>query len=148
MVARRHAREQLDALERAADAEAGAAVRGDAGEVAAVEGHAAVVGPEDAEEAVEERGLARAVGPDQADDLARFDVEINVIERGDTGERLGDALGDEEAHGAVSAGPAGATSGAGVDVGVDPRLNRSMNVCTFASDFSLLASSTPSGCLA
>ena len=44
VLARRHAREQLDALERAGDAEPGPLVRRHAGEVAAVEGDRAAVG--------------------------------------------------------------------------------------------------------
>ena len=72
VLARRHAGEQLDALERAADARAGPA----GGSARAARSrpskrHRAAVGLQDAEQAVEERGLARAVRADEPDDLAR-----------------------------------------------------------------------------
>ena len=86
VLARRHADEQLDALERARDPEPRPLVRRHAREVVAVEGDRAAVGPEQPEQAVEERGLARAVGPDEPDELARADLEAHVVERGDAGE--------------------------------------------------------------
>ena len=70
VLARRHAREQLDALERARRCRAGPGgasatrVRSRPSNV-----HASAVGLQDAEQAVEERRLARAVRTDQPDDL-------------------------------------------------------------------------------
>ena len=104
VLARRHLGEQLDALERAPDAEPGPAVRRHAGEVVPVEAHGAAIGLQHAEQAVEERGLPGAVRADEADDLARFDIEAHLIERGDARERLGDLGRLEQAHGVAPAG--------------------------------------------
>ena len=75
--------EQLDPLERPADAEPGAFVDAEPGDVGAVELDDATVGPQDAEDAVEERRLAGAVRADQPDALALLDVDVDVIERDD-----------------------------------------------------------------
>src|SRR3546814_20952638 len=66
VVAHRAVREELDALERAADTPAGPLVHRQARDVVAVELHPAGVGLEHAEDAVEEGRLARAVRSDQA----------------------------------------------------------------------------------
>ena len=61
VLTRRHADEQLDALERARHAEAGPLVRRHAVEVATLERDAPAVGLQDPEQAVEERRLPGAV---------------------------------------------------------------------------------------
>ena len=109
VLARRHPHEELDALERAPDAETGALVRGHPGEIAAVERDRAAVGLEQSEQAVEERGLARAVGPDEPDQLPRADFEPHFVERGDAREVLGDGVGFEQRHDPL---PAVAATGA------------------------------------
>ena len=78
VLARRHAGEQLDALERSPDAQARPPVGRHAREVLAFERDRAFVRRQDAEQAVEERRLARAVGPDETDELALADVETHV----------------------------------------------------------------------
>ena len=85
--------EQFDPLEGAADAEPGAFVDPQAGDVGAVELDDAAVGSQDAEDAVEERRLAGAVRADQSDALALLDVDVDLIERDDARELLADAAG-------------------------------------------------------
>jgi hypothetical protein len=70
-----HAREHLEALERAGDAQAGALVRRDGGDVAAVEAHGAALLSMHAHEAAERRRLTRAVAPDEGDELALAHLE-------------------------------------------------------------------------
>ena len=79
VVPHRHAGEQLEALERAAEAEAGPLVDGQVADVLPGEADRALFGPEHAEQAVEERGLARAVGTDEADELALGHREVDAV---------------------------------------------------------------------
>src|SRR6185503_8486529 len=155
VLAGRHAGEQLDALERARDAEPRAPVRRDPREIAAVERHASRVGFRHSEQAVEERRLPGPVRTDQPDDLAFGDVEAHVVERGDTREGLRDAGGDEQAHEELPAGAVAGASGSGVGSetsstpSILPRpLKRSIVRCTRSSDRRFWNSSTPSGCFA
>ena len=117
VLARRHAREQLDPLERAADAEPGPPVGGHACQVLAFERDRAFVGGEDAEQAVEERRLARAVRPDQTDALAFADIEAHPVERGDARELHRDVLRVEQGH---CGAPTGAPRDAGTSGGGSP----------------------------
>ena len=96
VLAHGHAREQLDALEGAPDAEARPPVRRQAADRHAAEPHRARVRPQRPAQAVEQRRLARAVRPDQADELALAHRQAHVGERGDAGELHRDVLGDEE----------------------------------------------------
>ncbi len=90
MVAHGHTHEQLDALERAADAEAGPPVDGEHADVVAGEGDPALVGGGDAVEAVEQGRLARPVGSDQPDDLTGLHCERHGVEGLEAREALGD----------------------------------------------------------
>ncbi len=85
VLAYRHAREQLGALERARQAQARPTKRRHAGDVAAVEQHPAVVGAQEAVEAVEEGGLAGAVRADETDELTGADLDRHIAQRGDAG---------------------------------------------------------------
>ena len=96
MLARRHAREQLDPLERARDAEAGAFVRRNARELTPFEPHRSGIELQQTQQAVEECRLPRPVRSDQPDDLTFADFYADVVERGDAGEHLRDALGGEQ----------------------------------------------------
>ena len=78
-----HAREQLDPLERARDAEASALVGRYTSELTVGEPHRPAVRLQEAEQAVEERRLARTVRADEPDDLPLGDVEAHAVERGD-----------------------------------------------------------------
>jgi hypothetical protein len=83
---RRQPREQPDALERAGDPEARELMRPDVAQRALAPRDVAVVGAHEAADHVEERRLARAVGADDADDLARRDLQGDVVERGQAAE--------------------------------------------------------------
>ena len=80
--------EDLQQLERAADAEPVEVARPHAGDGAAVELHLAGTRPELAEDAVEQRRLAAAVRPDDAEDLALVDVERHAVDGLDAAEAL------------------------------------------------------------
>ena len=67
-----------------------------------VEAHPAAVGLQHPEQAVEERRLAGAVRADEPDDLTLVDVEADAVERGDTRERLGHVVRNEQGHVAPS----------------------------------------------
>ena len=79
VVADRQVLEQLERLERAAQPEVGAAVGRLAGEVDAVERHRAAADVGEAGDGVDERRLAGTVRADQPDELARLDVEVDVL---------------------------------------------------------------------
>src|SRR5690349_1526805 len=53
-----------------------------------VEAHAALLVVQGAADAVHQGRLARAVGADQAESLARLDLEIDVLQRGEAAEAL------------------------------------------------------------
>ena len=65
--------------------------------VLAVELHLALVGPFEARDDAQQRGLARAGRPEQRDQLARADVELDLLERGEVAEALGD-VADGDLH--------------------------------------------------
>src|SRR5204863_6835999 len=98
-------RKDADLLEGAGDAEAGHAVWRRAGEVAAAEEHAAVVGGEVAGHAVEERGLARAVGADEAHDFARLHREVDAVDGRHAEEVLAEAAHLQQRHQRARAPP-------------------------------------------
>ncbi len=74
----------------AAGASASAGLRGRIGR--AVKAHRAGVRPHDAADDVHQRALAGAILPDQAEDAATAEREVDVADRVDAGERLGDAV--------------------------------------------------------
>ncbi len=67
-------------LSQITDAEAGAAVHGEAGDVVLEEMDGAFVGADDADDHVEGGGLAGAVGAEEADDLAGADVNGDAVD--------------------------------------------------------------------
>src|SRR3954471_9311523 len=83
VVAHRELAEDLQRLERAANAASRELERRHAGDVLAAELHVARGRPDLAEDGVEERGLAAAVRADHADDLARRDRKAHAIHRMD-----------------------------------------------------------------
>ena len=83
-----------------ADAGAGDAMRRPAGDVDAIDPHRAGIGPFDAHDELHDRRFARAVRPDEAEDLARGDIEADVLDRDQPAERLGQAA-HLEARGAA-----------------------------------------------
>ena len=113
VLARGQAAERLEPLERARDAEPGAAVRAGAGDVGAVEPDVtADVGRLQPGDHVEERGLARAVRPDEPGDAARpRHRDRRVVEREQAAERHRDrrrCRGAPSGQSAVAAGDVGA----------------------------------------
>src|SRR5690606_29539524 len=86
----RHAAEQLDPLERPADAEPGALRRAQVAERATLEGHRPPLRAQHAGEAVEQRALAGAVRPDDRDELPGVDVHRHVRQGDDPLEALAD----------------------------------------------------------
>src|SRR6185437_1550410 len=88
--------EHLHPLVRPAQPQPGPPVRGKVVEVAAVQHHHPVVGPQLAADAVEQGGLAGAVRTDEADGLAGGDLERDVLDGGDAVEPLGDPADVEE----------------------------------------------------
>jgi hypothetical protein len=83
--------EDREVLEGAGDAEAREGVRRQSREILPVKKDLAAGWPEHRADQVEQRGLAGAVRSDQAADLARFDLEAHVLDRGQTAEAFGDA---------------------------------------------------------
>ena len=55
------------------------------------EAHAALLVAQGAADAVDQGRLARAVGPDQAEPLARLDLEVDLLQRGEAAEALAEA---------------------------------------------------------
>src|SRR5439155_3879606 len=78
---RRHLGEQLEVLERAADAIVRAARGVPARDVGATKAQPAAGDGQRARDQVEERGLAGAVRSDQAVDRAAFDLEVDRVDR-------------------------------------------------------------------
>src|SRR4029453_1488667 len=81
-----HGPEQRQVLEGAPDAHPGNVVGLRREQVAILEGDAAGRGLVEPAQAIEEGGLARPVRADQAHDLARLDVERDVVQRDDAAE--------------------------------------------------------------
>src|SRR6185295_10456265 len=81
-----HALEQRDVLEGAGDAEVGALVRLERGDVPVLEANAPVAGRVDATDAVEDTGLAGPVGTDDREEIVRVDLETDPGEGGDPAE--------------------------------------------------------------
>jgi len=77
----------------ASDTFLGDEVGGKPGDILAVEQNSPRRGTKDAGETVEEGALARAVRPDDGANLAPPDFEIDAIERGQSAEADGQALG-------------------------------------------------------
>ena len=86
-------REQPRLLERAAEAEHGALVGRQVGDVFVAEFDAAAVGGVEARDDVEQRGLAGAVVTDETDDAPGRDLEVGVVEGADAAEVLRDFRG-------------------------------------------------------
>jgi hypothetical protein len=84
--------ERLDALERAAQAEAGAPRRRPPQQVATEEPDASGVRCPRPGDDVEQRRLPRTVRADDAEHLARFGVDADVVERDDPAEANGDLV--------------------------------------------------------
>jgi len=82
--------EDRQILESASDAEARQRVRRELGEVLPVKKDLAGGWPEHRADEIKERGLAGAVRSDQTADLARFDLEADVLDGGQAAEPLGD----------------------------------------------------------
>src|SRR5581483_6798382 len=95
----REAPEGVAVLEGPGEAVPAAAVRGPARDVAALEQDAAVARTVEAAEEVHERRLSRAVRPDQAEDLTLVQLERDVPQRLDAGERARDGGGPERSSG-------------------------------------------------
>src|SRR5206468_12570699 len=73
------------------DAESGDLIGSEAQERSAPEAHRSLFGHVEAREDVEERGLARAVGPDDGGDAAFLEDEVDLVQRDQPAESLGDA---------------------------------------------------------
>src|SRR5207248_3105052 len=78
----------VDALEGAGDAQAHDLLRRQADQVAALERHGALVGPQMAGDEIEERRLAGAIGTDDGVVLACFQLEGDVARGDEAGKRL------------------------------------------------------------
>ena len=88
----REARERLQDLERAGDAEVAEPIGSQTGHVGSGEAHRPGVRPDEAGDEIEERRLAGAVRPDQADDLPPADLERHVAIRVHAAEALRKAV--------------------------------------------------------
>ena len=84
-------------LREISDAEARAAVHGEACDVLAVELDIAAVGADEAGDDVEAGGFTRAVGAEQGDGFAALDREADVAQHGALFIALGEMLGGEAA---------------------------------------------------
>ena len=89
----RHVGEETDVLERARDAVAQHRVGPLARYLLPCQEDAAAGRAVQPRHDVEERGLAGAIGPDHAHDLARLDMEVDVLHRGQAAERFGELVG-------------------------------------------------------
>jgi hypothetical protein len=151
VVEQAHLRAQLDVLERARQAEAGDRALRRAADVVAEERRAARRHRQRAGQQVEHRRLAGAVRADQADDLARIDVEADVVDGDQPAEALGRVAHRQDARaagrelaarqrgGAASVSDVGTRTGTGGDAAAGPRLRRSAS----ASDAPSAASAAP-----
>ena len=101
--ATRELREHALDLQRAFDAEAADLVRRAAGDIVAVEEHAAAVGRQQARDQIEERGLAGAVRPDDGVQRARRRDRSSGVDGGEAAEALAEFFGaqDRLGHGSV-----------------------------------------------
>src|SRR5262249_40372762 len=104
---RRHLLEQRGELERPDQAALDDPVRSEPGDVLTVEPDRPGRRLEEPRQEVEAGGLARPVGADQPDDLALRDAEVEVLDRGEPVEALGELAGLQQRH-AVS--PPGSVS--------------------------------------
>ena len=86
----RHVLEEPDVLEGAADAQRRDLVGAQSHEGDATEPDGALLRHVEPGEDVEEGGLARAVGADDGRDPALLELEVHVVERGQSAELLGD----------------------------------------------------------
>src|SRR4029079_7018559 len=92
-----HVGYQLDVLEGPGNAELDDFLRWRVIDLGAEHGDRAAARGQDAGNEVEGRALAGAVGTDQGDDLARPDIERDVVDGDDAAELLS-RLGDEQQH--------------------------------------------------
>ena len=88
--------EQRDVLERARDAEPGAPMGGQIGDVAAVEPDASRRGAVFSRDDVEEAGLPGAIGADHRSDRPRWHCDADVLERMNAAETQEDAFDCEK----------------------------------------------------
>src|SRR5438094_147025 len=95
----RHAREELDVLERPRDAPADDPVGRRSQQALAGEGDLARIRAVQAGDQVEERRLAGAVRADQPGNLALLDRERDVVDGDDASEPLREVLDREQSHG-------------------------------------------------
>ena len=91
-----HFTEEADVLVGTGDAEGADFIRAQAEQAAALEAHVAFFGRVEAVQAVKERGLASAVGADDGADAAAGDGEVDVIQRGQATETLGESADFQE----------------------------------------------------
>src|SRR5918992_3243989 len=104
----RHVLEQADVLERPSDPQPGDLVglplpwnepeRAGGEDLLAVEPDRAHGGGEDPRDQVEQGGLAGSVRPDEAEDLAFLDDDLDLLERGEAAESLGDVSDLQDRH--------------------------------------------------
>ena len=92
----RHAGKRFGNLKAARQSEPRPAVRRFLADIASFETDAAFFVTQRSRNAVDERALARTVGPDEAEALARPHDEIDLVERGEAAEALGDARDFEQ----------------------------------------------------
>ena len=105
VVAHRRVREQFDALEGTADAQASTLAHPQTTDVLAVDLDGAPVEGQYAENAVEERGLAGTVRSDEPDAFTLLDLDADAVERDDAREPLRQLVRlQHRAHRATSAG--------------------------------------------
>ena len=93
-----HAPEQADVLVGPRDPVVGDLVRAQVVDRVAGEGDRPLVHVEEPGQAVEERGLAGSVRPDDARDRAFLEFEVELADRGEAAESLGDLVGLQEDH--------------------------------------------------
>ena len=73
-------------------------LRRPAGEVLAVQQHAAAIGEVEAGDHAQQRRLAAARGAEQGEKLAGFDADADVVDCGEIAEAAGDVLDFEQRH--------------------------------------------------
>jgi hypothetical protein len=97
VVARRKGAEDLELLERPADAVPGSVAGSEAGHIPPVEEDPTVIRPPQSRHHVEQRGLTGAVGSDQPGDHAGGRLETHLVERHDAAEPDRDVLNSQHA---------------------------------------------------
>ena len=88
-------RKHAGLLRQVADAEAGATIHGQRGDVVAFEADLALIGADEADDHVKGGGLAGAVGTEQSDGFAAADVDRHILNDGTFLVGLADGLGGQ-----------------------------------------------------